>query len=551
MTIGDAMRWGRPALALGLAAVVALGTSACGAASDSSVGGESMPRGWEAEAWLDALEEAEEQRTGVQAAFYSAAAVHDASMMGAGLYAHGRSDVVGMQMDSSMADLIRGPLFLDVGGVVRVFTMDYPDEFVLMPPGGPFTSLTHVQVGEDGIDRLTHMRGSWYRERTTWWETPGAARKAGWLADEVATAYWQAWSTGDADAIYRLYTPEASVTDSIRSVTAEGQEAIIALAAESATPLVAPTLAETVPADVMDTDPYPDPSTPAVYYSMAAGMESGVLSEVWVPVRSEDDCPGEWVAALTVDGDGRVITEQRFPALDSLRACNEPADLAEGWWTGRDLPFPFGEPVTTSLDTGAGTIEVRNGSPATNTLVTWAMARFAAADLPAPAVSSITFNPYAERCRSTAGYADWTSGQTSILICFDGAGIGPLHQDPDAVSDAATGGDEDATALTPVPRRGHLMLHELSHSWLVDHTDDATRQAFLAHIGLDSWNDRGLRWAQRGIEWAAETLTWGLKGTGDIPDILDTLSCQAMADGFRTLTGTDPLTTCGTSPTEQ
>jgi hypothetical protein len=492
---------------------------------------------------MGALDEADAERTGVQAVFYSATAVHDVAMLGGGLYAQGREDVVAMQLASSgVADLIRGPLFLDVDGVVRVFTLDYADS--LGPDGGPFASLTHLQIGEGGIDRFTHMRGTWYRNRSTWWPTPGPARLAGWVADQVAADYRQAWSTGDADAIYRLYTPEASVTDAIRSVSAQGQEAIITLASESAATLLAPTLAETVPADVMGVDPYPDPSTPAVFFAMAAGMETGVLSEVWVPVRSDAECPGAWVAALTVDGDGRVLSEQRYPALDSLRACDDPAELAEGWWTGRDLPFPFGEPVVTSLDTGAGTIEVRNGSPATDTLVRWAFDRFAAADLPAPAVSSVTFDPHAERCQSAAGYADWSGSQTSILICFDGAGIGPLRQDPDAVP------DEEAAELPPVPRRGHLMLHELSHSWLVDHTDQVTRQAFLAHVGLDSWNDRGLRWGLRGVEWAAETLTWGLKGTGGIPLTLGSLSCESMADGFRILTGTDPLTTCTTSPTQ-
>ena len=536
MTCRPERWWERSALAVGLAVAVALGAVGCGSASDSSAGGESKPWGWEAEAWMGALQEAEEQRIKMPTVFYAADAVYDFSMVGGpGKYAQGRRDVVALQSRSDSAELIRGPLFLDTAGVVRVVTLVYPASWG--DDSGPVASLTHLRIGEDGIDRFTHMRGTWYRDRSTGWQTPGAARMAGWVADQVAADYRGAWSAGDADAIYRLYSPEASVTDAIRSVTARGQEAIITLAQQTATPLVAPTLAETVPAEVMDVDPYPDPSTPAVFFAMEASMD-GVLSQVWVPVRSKAGCPGAWVAALTVDGDGRVLTEHRFPALDSLRACDDPAELAQGWWTGRDLPFPFGEPVVTSLDTAGGAVEVRNGSPATDTLVTWAFDRFAAADLPAPAVSTISFDPYAERCQSAAGYADWTGGQTSILICLDGTGIGPLRHDPDAITDG------DAADLTPVPRRGHLMLHELSHSWLVDHTDQATRQAYLDHVGLDNWNDTRQPWGRRGVEWAAETLAWGLKGTGTSPVNLASPPCQSLTDGFHILTGAEPLTQC-------
>ena len=523
--------------------VAAVGIGGCGSTEGPPAGDETS-WAWEADAWMNALTEAEETRTSMQAVFYAADAVHDASMMGGSdLYAQGRSDVVAMQMGSSVAELIRGPRYLDVDGVVQVFTLDYPAS--VGPDNGPFTSLMHVSVGEEGIDRITHLRGTWYGDRTSWWETTGPARLAGWRADQVAADYVESWSTGEAEAIYRLYTPEATLTDSIRSVSAEGQESIIALAASSATPLVAPTLAETVPASVMDVDPFPDPSLPVAFFRMGAGME-GNLSEVWALVRSEAQCPGSWIAALTVDGDGRVITERRFPALDSLRACDDPEDLADGWWTGRDLPPPFGEPVVTSLETTAGTIEIHNGSPATDQLVMWAFDRFATAGLSAPAVSAISFDPFSERCTSTAGYADWSDGSTSILMCFNATGIGSLLVDPDAYP------DDGSVELTPIPRRGHLMLHELSHAWLVDNVDDSTRGAFLAAVGLETWNDKQERWANRGVEWAAETVTWGLKGIDSIPLNLGGPSCDLIAEGFRILTGAEPLTSCpGAAGVEQ
>ena len=522
------------AILLGVA-VAALGISGCGSA-DGPAADDQAPWAWEAEAWMAGLGEAENAHQSMQAVFLNPDAVHDATMLGeADFYAQGRRDVVAMQMGVGLAELTRGPMFLDADGVVQVFTIDRPTG--AGPEHGPFTSLMHLTIVGDGIQSITHLRGTWYGERSEWWETTHDARSAGERADQIAADYLEAWRTGDVETVYRLYAPEAVLTDSIRSVRAEAREAIILLARESATALVVPTLADTVPASVMDTDPHPEPTLPAVFFDMAAGME-GDLTRVWVPMRSQADCPGEWIAALTVDWDGRVIAERRFPALESLRACERPDEMADGWWTGRDLPPPFGEPVVTSVQTAGGTIEIRNGSPATDQLVTWAFERFAAAGLPTPNVQAITFDPFSDQCESAAGYADWSDGSTSILMCFNATGIGSLLADPDALP------DDGVVDLSPVPRRGHLMLHELSHAWLVDHTDDSTREEFMDALGLQSWNDDDEGWANRGVEWAAETLTWGIKGVDVTPLTLGSPSCDLLAEGFRILTGTEPLTTC-------
>ena len=88
------------------------------------------------------------------------------------------------------------------------------------------------------------------------------------------------------------------------------------------------------------------------------------------------------------------------------------------------------------------------------------------------------------------------------------------------------------------------MLHEVGHAWIRQHTDEATRQAFMERVGTNNWNDHGELWRERGVEWAAETLSWGLKGSGRTSVPLASPPCDLLADGFRTLTGAEPLTQC-------
>lgn len=501
----------------------------CGSAGDTVVG-EAEVIAAEAEAWMGALAVAEDADTSEQAIFYSADAVHDFVMVGGPrFYKEGRRDVVQMQMGSAAADLIRGSLYLDVDSVVRVFTLEYPED-------GPIASLTHWVIGEHGIDRLTHLRGTWYADRSTWWVTTDEAREAGQVADRIATDYVQVWSTGDPDLVGELYVDGAVVNDRVRMVTAEGRAAVAALAKQSAAPMGLLPLVEMVPASVIDSDPFPDPSTPAVFFDMDPDPQ-GQLSEVWVPVRSQADCPGAAIVALTVDQRQRVLAERRFPALVSLRACADPDDLAQGLWTGRDLPLPFGERVTGVFESEAGPVEIRNGSPGTDALIGWAFDKFTQAGLPAPTVSAIRFDPFDERCEDARGYATWADGTTEILICFDSAGIGPPQpsdlDDPTAEADPA-----------PTPRRGPLLLHELGHAWIVSHTDQATRDAATAHVGASSWNDKRDAWDDRGAEWAAETIAWGLLDPAGTPTNLGSPPCPLMRSSFGILTGAEPLTDC-------
>lgn len=506
---------------------------ASGAGADAA-----RPWAWEAEAWTDALEAMRDEHPSEQSIYYSPDAVHDAVMLsGEGYYRQGRHNVLEGQMESVGAEWVFGPVYLEVGGAARAVTLEHPPETGV----GSLATMTDITISDDGIERLTHQRGTWYAERTGWASGTDESRAAARVADDVAASYVQAWSTGGDALIRRIYAADATVDDRVRGVSATGRDEVVALAGASAAPLHRPTLAEMFPTSVMRDDPYPDPSTPAVFFDMEPAL-TGALSEVWVPVRSQAPCPGDRLAALTLNAEHEIVHELRYSTLTSLRACDATTNLADGWWTGRDLPVPFGERVTGTLATRAGPVEIRNGTPSSDALVQWAFDRFAAAGLPAPSVASIRFDPFDERCTSSAGYADWGDGTTSILICFDSSGIGP----PRPVAEADASDDPDESSL---PTRGHLVLHELSHAWLVDHTDRATRQAFVTAMGLDSWNDSETAWSERGVEWAAEILTWGVKGVALFPVNLGSPPCETMLASYRLLTDSAPPTPCASTPT--
>jgi len=260
-----------------------------------------------------------------------------------------------------------------------------------------------------------------------------------------------------------------------------------------------------------------------------------------MPVRSLAPCPGATMVVLTVDQKQHVLAERRLPALASLRDCDDPSALAEGWWTGRDLPAPFGERVTGSIESEAGPIEIRNGSPGTDALIGWGLARFAKAGLPAPKVSTVAFDPFDARCDNGRGHATWTEEATDILICFDSASVSPNH--PVDLDDSVTDGDESRT-----PPRARLLLHELAHAWIVTHTDPATRDAVTAHVGASSWNDHRDDWKDRGVEWAAEAIAWGLLDRGRSPINLGSPPCPLMESTFGIITGSEPVNRCPSNP---
>ncbi len=83
----------------------------------------------------------------------------------------------------------------------------------------------------------------------------------------------------------------------------------------------------------------------------------------------------------------------------------------------------------------------------------------------------------------------------------------------------------------------------------MNHTDEEVRQGFMDSAGVNHWNDKSEPWADRGVEWAAETLAYGLQGIPGTSQSVGAPDCAILAEGFRILTGIEPLTPCSSDHT--
>ena len=99
--------------------------------------------------------------------------------------------------------------------------------------------------------------------------------------------------------------------------------------------------------------------------------------------------------------------------------------------------------------------------------------------------------------------------------------------------------DEDCNEILPSWRA--VVLHEIAHAWLDTHLDVIDIERFLDHVGVDAWRDPDLPWDENGLEHAADTIAWGLMDR-DIEMLrVGQPSDDQLAEGFRMLTGIDPL----------
>jgi hypothetical protein len=322
-------------------------------------------------------------------------------------------------------------------------------------------------------------------------------------------SYDEVWRLG-IGVVPDLYAPEARLTDSILGLDVSGVDAVAALA--------------TLEAGDQGLRSSPLPGSAYV----SSGGADGVL-RVWVLHPRAGPCEADTVLALGLDPDERIVTEQRYHALDALAACTGLREPDDGWWVGRDVPEPFGERVTGTIHGPAGPVQIRNGGPAWQRVVGWSLDQFTRAGLPAPEVAAVTFDPLDLRCTVRCGWASSTP-PASVLICVDAAGL------DHAVSAQPT----DSLPLWPT----HVVLHELAHVWIDQHLHEPTRHRFVEQLGLTSWNDPTTAWDQRGNEWAADTMAWGLIDRACTLTTLGAPPCDQLTEAFHTLTGVPPLTPC-------
>jgi hypothetical protein len=89
------------------------------------------------------------------------------------------------------------------------------------------------------------------------------------------------------------------------------------------------------------------------------------------------------------------------------------------------------------------------------------------------------------------------------------------HSDPSACPGAIGLFNQDGsgTRVDLCTQVAYTLLHELAHAWEYHTLSDATRQAYLNHVGLTSWASPDVDWEDRGVEHAAWTVAWGLLET--------------------------------------
>jgi hypothetical protein len=294
----------------GLLAVAAVLLSGCAAAG----GG---PWGAEAEAWFAGLDATFEEQALRHAYYYTPDAVNDSRMLADRHYAEGRWPVMRLQSTSYAFENLFGPLYLSREGAVRSHIM-------VIDEGGRFEQvgvlLGHFEIGEDGIERHTHLM-----------HAEDGQDQAVAAVEEVAGTYLAAWGGGGLDLIWDLYAAGAVVVDDLRGLSARGQLDIAVLAAASAH-IVAQTNAEVVPQRVLDLAPEVAVDVPAVFFRSDAEREQ-VPTQVWLLIRSQDRCPGSSVVALDLDDQQRVMAERR-PGCPADRVVDRAGSAAAVRGTG-------------------------------------------------------------------------------------------------------------------------------------------------------------------------------------------------------------------------
>ena len=327
----------------------------------------------------------------------------------------------------------------------------------------------------------------------------------------LARQYAQAWSQADGDSVQVLYQPDAVVTDSLAGVTARGAAQIADLADA---PAPAGGLGEAV------VDQLPDYRGPAVF---AAGRP---LKDVpfdtvalLMTIGAEGSCPRRVATVLQLGRDGLIRAEERFHRIDDLQRCQ--GALPAGWWDSMQVPDPVLVERTGTLLVGDLDIEVYNGTPGLESLITWSFDQFRAHGLGTPRVRRVTFHGnQVNKCEGVVGLVL----DDAVTLCFE----------PDAACL-----DRACTAWDPWAKR--TALHELAHAWMADHLTAEVIDQFLGVTGMPTWSSPTRAWGERGFELAAETIAWAMMDQSvQVNPKLGPRGCTELARYYEILTGSPP-----------
>lgn len=488
--------------ALALVLLVVLG---CGQVVETTAG-TAAAHGWDAEAraWLEGYWAAVRSDGSRVAAYLSADVVDDRRALDGTLTAT-RWDTVGAaarRCGAACDELWPDAPYLDLAGALVAASEDGP-----APDRPGSATVLLLDVGPDGIERITHHRAASGSSQ--------AAEPDETAARAIVDSYLATWADPDPATVAQVYASEAVLQDTLRGVSLVGQGAIVRWAQEHPTTVLVDTARDHhTPQAITDVD------APALYVHRAHAGTYLPVQQVVVLGRT-DDAAGQTALVLTLDDTGRVVAERRLHRGQGVATPDPPAGP---WWAGRTLPLPVGERPTRPLATAWGEVAVRNGSAATDRLLQQSIARFARAGLAGVRLTTVTLNPYDDRCSDVQGHVCLTQGGADVLVCLDETTV------PDG----------------PVAPAGwsNVVLHELAHVWVAHHVDASTREAFLDAVGVPRWDDGSDPWQRRGTEWAAETITWGLLGYPTTRLNLGSPPCLLLHEAFQLLTGLQPVTPC-------
>lgn len=336
------------------------------------------------------------------------------------------------------------------------------------------------------------------------------------LARDWATA----WSHGSADAVGRLYAPNAVLTDDLMGVRAESGDEVGALAATR-------TGSGGLPRATIDQ--LPGLSGPAVFVVASTGFDYTEPMQSMVMLVTADGgegCPGHMAVVLDLDEQGRIARETRYHRIDTLSRCVGEASgdpSTTRWWDSISIPAAVTKIQTNVLTLNGEDVVMFNSTPALEEVFVWAANRFAEAGLAPPIVTEVAF--YDRRLDMCTGINGFTLGTTLSLCFVEGSTIG------------------NSAEYTDWKMARSTTLHELGHVWMSARgrggpVPPEVTERFTEQAGLPTWADTADVWQDRGVELAASTIAWALMDEPVVhPRFADRFTCSELEDLFTTLTG--------------
>jgi hypothetical protein len=410
-------------------------------------------------------------------------------------------------------------LYLSASGALLLLAGPLRHPFLDGPAKSPLGSVTrqpqelprhyavHLAVGPDGINRQTEMA-----DLDTWGTAPRRCDDA--ASERVLEGYLGVWSGSGGAA--GVYGDDAVVVDGATGRRAQGPQAVGAWAGDLAGSRGAPSL---------------QPLRGAAGRAWYVTCDPLAAPDRMVLVLQRADrrgCPIDYAADLRLDEAGRVVAEEWFTSPASARRCLAGEELEHGLWGEVPIPSPVSGPDTGTLERPEQVITLVNATPPLVEQLEWALRRYQEAGLRAPVVRSVTWVDRRDgACRVVNGLAMSTATEGfAVTLCFD-------H------GDACSGG---FSCPTTKPWTRVVLLHELAHVWLAQNADAGVEGDYLRHARLRHWARAETPYQLRGVERACWDIAYGLMDEPRDDRPAGSETCGWYDDGFRLLTGVDPLT---------